>query len=184
MKHHLLKFLTLLLALAATTTGLAYAQQQQPPPDTVVVRLIRLDSLLGNPVNTEPFPSLYALFPRESNTARVISDSAGLALIRSNYNNKPAFDSLLIDHYLVAWSAEVGIGGGESWFEFYAKMIPSQSKTILHCDAVQECDFYSDGSVLCGMGLQFNDSFLIIRKEFLLNFVQSSYFNKHVPNIK
>jgi hypothetical protein len=32
MKHHLLKFLTLLLALAATTTGLAYGQQQQPPP--------------------------------------------------------------------------------------------------------------------------------------------------------
>jgi hypothetical protein len=40
MKHHLLKFRTLLLALAATTTGLAYGQQQQPPPDTIPQKIV------------------------------------------------------------------------------------------------------------------------------------------------
>lgn len=173
-----IRFLAFLLVLGATTTGFCQAQQEQEDLDTVVVQLYELDSVTASQLY---FVGLYWLYPERSNTIRLIRDSADIALIRSNSNYSPVIDALLTDHYFMTWTASVGYGYGESWFEYYVKMITSQSKTIFHCDAIQECDFESDGTIMCDEGCLKSTVFILIKKEYILNTIESTHKDKKVP---
>jgi hypothetical protein len=137
MKHHLLKFLTLLLALAATTTGLAHAQlQQPPPPDTVVYQINRMDSVLyysirWNQVNFDLRKDLG--YSNQFFKPTIFSDSVMQSYLRKHCTKPALLDSMLQTHYVVLIGAELSNGD----VECSIKNIPNQNKTIFNTKTIE-----------------------------------------------
>lgn len=135
MKHHLLKFLTLLLALAATTTGLVCGQQQQPP-DTVVYQINRMDSVLYYSIrwNQISFDLREQIgYYEEFYKPTIFADSVMQSYLRKHCTKPLLLDSMLQTHYVVLIGAELSRGD----VECSIKNIPSQNKTIFNTKTIE-----------------------------------------------